>query len=193
VLKFLTEDEIAAVVKPLTLNRRRALHCSRREQTVFASLGALRLKLAEKLDLIPKETYNLLWVTEFPLLEWDEEEQRISAMHHLSPPDGRGFGESGHRSGNVRAKAYDIVLNAWKSAAARSVFTRRSCKSRCSAASVLRTSKRSIASLLMTPSASARRRTADGYGLVRLAKLITVRRAFADVIAFPKVQNASCR
>src|SRR5690606_20261885 len=81
-------------------------------EIVFQALGQLRLELARRLDIIPKDQYNILWITEFPLFEYDQEEGRYVAKHHpfTSPMD-----EDLHllesEPEKVRAKAYDMVLN----------------------------------------------------------------------------------
>ena len=79
---------------------------------VWAALGALRLKLGDKLGLIDAKKFNLLWVVEFPLLEWSEEENRFVAMHHpFTSPMDEDLPLLDTDPGKVRAKAYDIVLN----------------------------------------------------------------------------------
>jgi len=81
-------------------------------KVVFAALGALRLHLARENDLIPEDRHDFLWVTDFPLLEWEEEEGRFSAMHHpfTSPhPDDVALLETD--PGSVRALAYDVVMD----------------------------------------------------------------------------------
>lgn len=75
-------------------------------------LGALRLKFAEELNLLDKSEYRFVWITEFPLLEWSEEENRYTAMHHpFTMPMEEDLDMIDSEPGKVRAKAYDIVLN----------------------------------------------------------------------------------
>ncbi len=82
---------------------------------VYASLGALRCEIAKRFDLIPDGMYNLLWVTDFPLLEYDEEENRYVAMHHpFTSPKDEDIELLDTDPGKVRAKAYDIVLNGYE-------------------------------------------------------------------------------
>ena len=79
---------------------------------VFQSLGALRLELAKQHDLIPKDVYNFLWVTEFPLLDYSEEEERYVAAHHpFTAPMDQDIDLMETDPAKVRAKAYDMVLN----------------------------------------------------------------------------------
>ncbi len=144
ILKFLSEDEIAAIRKATNLEEGDVLFIiADSNKTVFASLGALRLKLAEKLNLIPKDKYNLLWVTEFPQFEWSEEENRFMAMHHpfTSPLDD----DIERLESDPRTFAPRLTTScstAWRLAAGRFVSIRRNCKSACSVRSALRTSRR---------------------------------------------------
>ncbi len=111
--KFMTEEELAALVsamegKPGDL----LLFAADKNKVVWDVLGALRIEIAKNLGLLKKDDFKFLWVTEFPLLEWDEEDQRFVAMHHpftmLMEED---LDKLDSDPGAVRAKAYDIVLN----------------------------------------------------------------------------------
>ena len=196
VLKFLTEDEIAAVRKAANFEQGDVLFIvADVNKTVFASLGALRLKLAEKLDLIPKDTYNLLWVTEFPLLEWDEEEQRFSAMHHpFTSPMDEDLANLDTDPGNVRAKAYDIVLNGVEiGGGSIRIHSQELQKKmfRCLGFTDEQAQYR-FGFLMDAFRFGPPPHGGMAYGLDRLAMLITGSPSIRDVIAFPKVQNASC-
>ena len=111
--KFMTEEELAALVekmngKPGDL----LLFAADKNKIVWNVLGALRLELGEQLGLIDENQYNFLWVTEFPLLEWSDEENRFMAMHHpFTMPMEEDWDQIDTNPGAVRAKAYDIVLN----------------------------------------------------------------------------------
>lgn len=111
--KFMTEEELNALVakmngKPGDL----LLFAADKNKTVWNVLGALRLLLGEELGLIDENQYNFLWVTEFPLLEWSDEENRFMAMHHpFTMPMEEDWDKIDTDPGAVRAKAYDIVLN----------------------------------------------------------------------------------
>ncbi len=111
--KFMTEEELAALVakmngKPGDL----LLFAADKNKIVWNVLGALRLQLGEELGLIDENQYNFLWVTEFPLLEWSDEENRFMAMHHpFTMPMEEDWANIDSDPGSVRAKAYDIVLN----------------------------------------------------------------------------------
>ncbi len=111
--KFMTEEELNALVqamngKPGDL----LLFAADKNKIVWNVLGALRLELAKELDLLDPNQYNFLWVTEFPLLEWSDEENRYMAMHHpFTMPMEEDWDKIDSAPGEVRAKAYDIVLN----------------------------------------------------------------------------------
>ena len=111
--KFMTEEELAALVekmngKPGDL----LLFAADKNKIVWNVLGALRLQLGEELGLMDENQYNFLWVTEFPLLEWSDEENRFMAMHHpFTMPMEEDWANIDSDPGSVRAKAYDIVLN----------------------------------------------------------------------------------
>ena len=111
--KFMTEEELHALVakmngKPGDL----LLFAADKNKIVWNVLGALRLQLGEELGLMDENRYNFLWVTEFPLLEWSDEENRFMAMHHpFTMPMEEDWANIDSDPGSVRAKAYDIVLN----------------------------------------------------------------------------------
>ena len=111
--KFMTEEELSNLVqamegKPGDL----LLFAADKNKIVWNVLGALRLELAKELDLLDPNQYNFLWVTEFPLLEWSDEENRFMAMHHpFTMPMEEDWDKIDSNPGSVRAKAYDIVLN----------------------------------------------------------------------------------
>ncbi|MDP3447170.1 MAG: aspartate--tRNA ligase [Eubacteriales bacterium] len=196
VLKFLTEDEVAAVRKLANFEQGDVLFLvADVNDIVFASLGALRMKLAEKLNLIAKDQYHLLWVTEFPLLEWDEEAQRFSAKHHpFTSPMDEDLANLDTDPGSVRAKAYDIVLNGVEIGGGSIRIHSRELQ------------KKMFRALGFTDEQAEYRfgflmdafrfgpppHGGMAYGLDRLAMIITGSTSIRDVIAFPKVQNASC-
>ncbi|MGN1204175.1 MAG: aspartate--tRNA ligase [Lachnospiraceae bacterium] len=111
--KFMTEEELKSLVdamegEPGDL----LLFAADKNKIVFSVLGALRIEVAKQLDLIDNDKFNFLWVTEFPLLEWSDEENRFVAMHHpFTMPMDEDLQYLDSDPGRVRAKAYDIVLN----------------------------------------------------------------------------------
>ena len=111
--KFMTEEELAALVEKMGGEPGDLLlFAADKNKVVWDVLGALRLELARQLELLDKNRYNFLWVTEFPLLEWSDEENRFMAMHHpFTMPMEEDWDKIDSDPGAVRAKAYDIVLN----------------------------------------------------------------------------------
>lgn len=111
--KFMTEEELKNLVdamegQPGDL----LLFAADKNKIVFSVLGALRIEVAKQLDMIDNDKFNFLWVTEFPLLEWSDEENRYVAMHHpFTMPMDEDLQYIDSDPGRVRAKAYDIVLN----------------------------------------------------------------------------------
>ena len=111
--KFLTEEETAALIKAMGgENGDLLLFAADKNEIVWGVLGQLRLELGKQLGLYDPNQFNFLWVTEFPLLEWSEEEGRFMAMHHpFTSPMEEDWQYIDSDPGKVRAKAYDIVLN----------------------------------------------------------------------------------
>lgn len=111
--KFLTEEEVSALIQAMGgENGDLLLFAADKNTIVWGVLGQLRLELGKQLGLYDPNQYNFLWVTEFPLLEWSEEENRYMAMHHpFTMPMEEDWQYIDSDPGRVRAKAYDIVLN----------------------------------------------------------------------------------
>ena len=111
--KFMTEEEAAALIKAMDgENGDLLLFAADKNKVVWDVLGALRLELARQMELLDKNEYKFLWITEFPLLEWSDEQNRFTAMHHpFTMPMEEDLQYIDSDPGRVRAKAYDIVLN----------------------------------------------------------------------------------
>lgn len=111
--KFMTQEELKALVEAMEGEPGDLLlFAADKNSIVWSVLGALRIELAKQLELIDDSKFNFLWVTEFPLLEWSEEEERYVAMHHpFTMPMEEDLEFLDSEPGRVRAKAYDIVLN----------------------------------------------------------------------------------
>lgn len=111
--KFMTEDEMNRLVEALDAKTGDLLlFAADRKKVVWDVLGALRLHMAKELNLLDPDRYEFLWVTDFPLLEWSDEEGRFLAMHHpFTMPVEEDWPNVDADPGSVRAKAYDIVLN----------------------------------------------------------------------------------
>ncbi|MFT3985350.1 MAG: aspartate--tRNA ligase [Lachnospiraceae bacterium] len=111
--KFMTEEELSKLVRVMQGEKGDLLlFAADQKKIVWDVLGALRIEIAKNLDLIPQNEFRFLWITEFPLLEWNEEEGRFTAMHHpFTMPMDEDLKYLDSDPGSVRAKAYDIVLN----------------------------------------------------------------------------------
>jgi len=111
--KFMKEEEMQALVSAMGgKNGDLLLFAADKNKTVFDVLGALRVELARQLELLDKNEFRFVWITEFPLLEWSEEEARFKAMHHpFTMPMEEDWDKIDSDPGAVRAEAYDIVLN----------------------------------------------------------------------------------
>ena len=165
-----------------------------KNSVVYDSLGALRLKLAEKLDLIEDNTWDLLWITEFPVFEYSEEEKRYVAKHHpFTSPMDEDVDKVTSDPEHARAKAYDIVLNGNEIGGGSIRIHSTELQEKMFEA--LGFSKEEawerFGFLLEALKYGTPPHGGLAYGLDRLAMLMTGVESIRDVIAFPKVQNAS--
>ncbi len=194
--KFLTEEKLNELIKAMDgENGDLLLFAADRDKVVFDVLGNLRLELARQLDLLDKDTYNFLWVTEFPLFEWSEEQNRYVAMHHpFTMPMDEDLDMLDTEPGKVRAKAYDIILNG-NEIGGGSVrihqddiqekmfeklgFTKEQAYDR-------------FGFLLNAFKYGVPPHAGLAYGFDRLIMLMAKEDSIREVIAFPKVKDASC-
>ena len=194
--KFMTEDEMNNIVAALSGEPGDLLlFAADKNKVVWDTLGALRCHLAEQMGLLDKNVFEFVWITEFPLLEWSDEQNRFTAMHHpFTMPMEEDLAIIDTDPGKVRAKAYDIVLNG-NEIGGGSVrihqddiqekmfeclgFTREQAYER-------------FGFLLDAFKYGVPPHAGLAYGLDRLVMLMAKQDSIRDVIAFPKVKDASC-
>ena len=194
--KFMKDEEMKALIaamqgEPGDL----LLFAADKNKIVYASLGALRLELADKMGLLDKNQYNFLWVTEFPLLEWSDEENRFQAMHHpFTMPMEEDLQYIDTDPGRVRAKAYDIVLNGTEIGGGSVRIHQDDIQEKMFEALGF-TKERAheqFGFLLDAFKYGVPPLAGLAYGLDRLIMLMAKVDSIRDVIAFPKVKDASC-
>ena len=196
IAKFFTPEKLQEIVdamegKPGDL----ILICADQDKVVFDSLGALRLELSKMLELTRPDDFAFLWITEFPMLEWDDEENRYVAVHHpFTAPMDEDLELIDTNPGAVRAKAYDIVLNGYELGGGSIRIHRRDIQKK-------------MFELLGFSDEDAQERFGFlldafkygvpphgglAFGLDRIIMLMSNAPSIRDVIAFPKVKDASC-
>ncbi len=194
--KFMKEEEIKALIQAMDgENGDLLLFAADKNKVVWDVLGALRLELANQMGLLHKDEYKFLWVTEFPLLEWSEEENRYTAMHHpFTMPMEEDLQYLETEPGRVRAKAYDIVLNGTEIGGGSVRIHQNDIQERMFEA--LGFTKEQAYSqfgfLLNAFKYGVPPHAGLAYGLDRLVMLMAQMDSIRDVIAFPKVKDASC-
>lgn len=194
--KFMTEEELSNLVSAMEGEPGDLLlFAADKHKIVWNVLGALRLNLAEELGLLDKNQYNFLWVTEFPLLEWSEEEERYVAMHHpFTMPMEEDWENVDKEPGSVRAKAYDIVLNGTELGGGSVRIHQNHIQEKMF--EVLGFTKErayeQFAFLLDAFKYGVPPHAGLAYGVDRLVMHMVHADSIRDVIAFPKVKDASC-
>ena len=194
--KFLTEEELAAIKARADMHENDVLFvvADASEQTALVSLGALRCELAKRLGLAKKDDFKLLWVTEFPQFEYSEEEDRLVAMHHpFTAPMDEDIPLLDTDPAKVRAKAYDIILNGCElgGGSIRIHDPELQTKMFEALGFTEARAKEQFGHLITAFSYGAPPHGGLAYGLDRLCMLLAGLDSIRDVIAFPKVQNAS--
>lgn len=194
--KFMTEEELNALVKAMDGKPGDLLlFAADKDKVVFDVLGNLRLELARQLDLLKKDDFKFLWVTEFPLLEYSEEQGRFVAMHHpFTMPMEEDLELIDTNPGAVRAKAYDIVLNGTEMGGGSIRIHQSDIQSKMF--EVLgfteEQAKDQFGFLLDAFKYGVPPHAGLAYGLDRMVMLMVGADSIRDVIAFPKVKDASC-
>lgn len=194
--KFLSEQEVTAIRETLNAQEGDVILIvgDAKNQVVFDSLGALRCHLANRLDYIQKGTFDLLWVTDFPLFEYDEDNNRYAAKHHpFTAPKQEDIEKLTTDPANAKARAYDLVLNGCEIGGGSIRINNPELQ------------QKMFEALGFTPELAYERfgflldafaygvppHGGMAYGLDRLVMLLLGKDSIKDVIAFPKVQNAS--
>ena len=193
--KFMTEEEMQALVAAMEGEAGDLLlFAADKNKVVYSVLGALRLELAKQMDLLDKNEFCFVWITEFPLLEWSEEENRFTAMHHpftmLMEED---IDLLDTDPGKVRAKAYDIVLNGNEIGGGSVRIHQDDIQEKMFEALgfTKEQAHEKFGFLLNAFKYGVPPHAGLAYGLDRLVMLMAKRDSIRDVIAFPKVKDAS--
>ena len=194
--KFMKEEELKGLTAALDGEPGDLLlFAADKNKLVYNVLGALRLELARQMDLIPKGEFRFVWITEFPLLEYSEEEGRFVAMHHpFTMPMEEDLPLIDTDPGAVRAKAYDIVLNGCEIGGG-SVRIHQNHIQEKMFECLGFTKERAYEQfnfLLDAFRFGVPPHAGLAYGLDRLVMLMLGCDSIRDVIAFPKVKDASC-
>ena len=194
--KFMTEDEMNRLVEAMDGQAGDLLlFAADKNKVVWDVLGAQRLELARQMNLLDSSEYRFVWITEFPLLEWSEEQNRFVAMHHpFTMPMDEDIPLLDTDPGAVRAKAYDIVLNGNEIGGGSVRIHQDDIQ------------ERMFKELGFTPEAAHEQfgflldafkygvppHAGLAYGLDRLIMLMAGEDSIREVMAFPKVKDASC-
>lgn len=193
--KFLTPEKLNELMDRIDCRKGDvALFVADKNKVVLPVLGALRILVARHIDIIPKDKFSLLWVTEFPFFEWNEETQSWDAMHHpFTMPLDECLDYLETDPANVRAKAYDLVLNGTELLSGSIRITDYRLQEKMFG--LLGLTKEEIEAkfgfLVDAYKYGAPPHGGSGMGLDRLAMVICGADSLRDVVAFPKVQNAS--
>ena len=196
IAKFFTPEKLQEIVdamegKPGDL----ILICADQDKVVFDSLGALRLELSRMLELTKADDFAFLWITEFPMLEWDEEAGRYVAVHHpFTAPMDEDIDLIETNPGAVRAKAYDIVLNGYELGGGSIRIHRREIQQKMFEllGFTQEDAQERFGFLLDAFKYGVPPHGGLAFGLDRIIMLMSGATSIRDVIAFPKVKDASC-
>ena len=191
--KFMSEEEIAAIIEKLGVkDGDLALFVAAKNSVVFDSLGALRVHIAKKQGILDPKVFNFLWITEFPLLEYSEEDGRFYAMHHpFTMPMEEDIPLLDTDPGAVSARAYDIVLNGTELGGGSIRTTEMQNLMFRSLGIGPKEADEKFGFLLEAFKYGVPPHGGLAYGLDRLVALTLGLSDIRDVIAFPKAQNAS--
>lgn len=196
IAKFLSEETVNEIIKHMQAeNGDLLVFVADKNKVVFDSLGNLRNKIAKDMDLIDKNSFEMLWITEFPLFEYDEEEERYVAMHHpFTSPMDEDLDIILTDPAKARAKAYDIVINGDEMGGGSIRINDREIQKTMFKALGFseEEAQNKFGFLLEAFKYGAPPHGGLAYGLDRLIMLFTGAESIRDVIAFPKTQSATC-
>ncbi len=194
--KFMSDEEMEALVKAMDgENGDLLLFAADKNKVVWDVLGNLRLEIARQLEILDKGDYKFLWVTEFPLLEWSDEQNRFQAMHHpFTMPMEEDLEYLDTDPGRVRAKAYDIVLNGTELGGGSVRIFNNDIQNKMfeMLGFTQEQAEAQFGFLLNAFKYGVPPHAGLAYGLDRLIMLMAKEDSIRDVIAFPKVKDASC-
>ena len=194
--KFMTELEMNELIKAMDGKAGDLLlFAADKNKLVFNVLGALRVEIAEQIGLLKKEDYHFLWVTEFPLLEWDEEQKRYSAMHHpFTMPMEEDLEYLDSAPEKVRAKAYDMILNGTELGGGSVRIHQNDIQEKMftQLGFTMEAAYEQFGFLLNAFKYGVPPHAGLAFGLDRLIMLMAGEDSIRDVIAFPKTKDASC-
>ena len=194
--KFVSEEKLQEIIKAMDAEQGDlVVFAADRYKVVCDVLGALRLRFAGDLGLLDPSDYRFVWITEFPLLEWSEEENRFTAMHHpFTMPMEEDLDLIDTDPGAVRAKAYDIVLNGTELGGGSVRIHQNDIQEKMfeSLGISRETAEEKFGFLLTAFRYGVPPHAGLAYGLDRLVMLMAQETSIRDVIAFPKIKDASC-
>ncbi len=194
--KFMTQEQLHALVEAMDGKAGDLLlFAADKNKVVWDVLGNLRLELAKQQNLLKKDEFKFLWVTEFPLLEYSEEQKRFVAMHHpFTMPMEEDWPKVDENPGAVRAKAYDIVLNGTELGGGSVRIHQADIQAKMFEVLGFTQEKarEQFGFLLDAFKFGVPPHAGLAYGMDRLAMLMVGADSIRDVIAFPKVKDASC-
>ena len=194
--KFMKDEEMTALISAMGgENGDLLLFAADKTKLVYDVLGALRVELANQLGLLDKNVYKFVWITEFPLLEWNEDMNRFQAMHHpFTMPMEEDLEYIDTDPGKVRAKAYDIVLNGTEIGGGSVRIHQNDIQEKMFKALgfSMEAAYEQFGFLLNAFKYGVPPHAGLAYGLDRLIMLMAKEDSIRDVIAFPKVKDASC-
>ncbi len=192
--KFITEEEQTSLVQNLNLNDKDLLLIvADSYETTFSVLGQLRLEIGEEMAMIPNDRFALLWVTDFPLLEYNEEEERYVARHHpFTSPKPEHVALLDTHPEKALARAYDLVLNGNEIAGGSiRIHTKEMQEKMFDALNISREEAESKFGFLMKAlEFGAPPHGGIAFGLDRLVMILSGAESIRDVIAFPKTSSA---